>query len=43
MGILHSYSIKGDTESMEDERQGVVTKKEETESISEKQNSIPLP
>lgn len=43
MGILHSYRIKGDTESMENERRGVVTKKEETGRIAEKQNFIPLP
>lgn len=43
MEILHSYGIKGDTESMENERQGVVTKKEEAGRISEKQKSIPLP
>lgn len=43
MGILHSYGIKGNTESMENGRQGVVTQKEETGRISVKQKSIPLP
>lgn len=36
MGILHSYGIKGDTESMENERQGVVANKEEAGRTSEK-------
>lgn len=43
MGILHSYGIKGNTESTENERQGVVTQKEETGRISVKEKSIPLP
>lgn len=43
MGILYSYRIKDDTESMEKERHGGVTKKEETGKISGKQKSIPLP
>lgn len=37
MGILYSYRIKDDTESMEKERHGGVTKKEETGKISGKQ------